>query len=72
MRGQVPPAIVKELSLRRANAVKEALVQKYPALDANRFAVEGKGWDEPANPNDPLNHVKNRRVEIRVFTAEKK
>jgi NitT/TauT family transport system substrate-binding protein len=72
MRGQVPPAIVKELSLRRATAVKEALVQKYPQLDANRFAVEGKGWDEPANPNDPNNHAKNRRVEVRVFTAEKK
>jgi NitT/TauT family transport system substrate-binding protein len=72
MRGQVPPGVVKELSLRRANAVKDALLQKYPQLDANRFAVEGKGWDEPANPNDPLNHAKNRRVEIRVFTAEKK
>ena len=72
MRGQVPPGVVKELSLRRANAVKDALLQKYPQLDANRFAVEGKGWDEPANPNDPNNHAKNRRVEIRVFTAEKK
>jgi len=72
MRDQVPPSIVKELSLRRANAVKEALLAKYPQLDANRFAVEGKGWDEPANPSDPNNHAKNRRVEVRVFTAEKK
>ncbi len=72
MRGQVPPSVVKELSLRRANAVKEALLKKYPALDGNRFAVEGKGWDEPANPNDPNNHAKNRRVEVKVFPAEVK
>jgi outer membrane protein OmpA-like peptidoglycan-associated protein len=72
MRGQVPPNIVKELSLRRAEAVKESLVKKYPQLDAKRFASEGKGWDEPANPNDAMNHAKNRRVEVRVYTAEQK
>lgn len=71
MRGQVPDSLVKELSNKRANAVKEALLQKYKDLDPNRFAVEGMGWDRPADPNDPNNQAKNRRVEIKVFTAEK-
>lgn len=67
MKGQVPPALVKELSLNRANAVKEALLQKYKNLDPNRFAVEGSGWDKPASETD---HSKNRRVETTVYTAE--
>jgi NitT/TauT family transport system substrate-binding protein len=70
MRGQVTPSLVKELSLNRANAVKEALANKYK-LDPNQFAVEGVGWDKPADPNDPDNHAKNRRVEVKVFPAEK-
>ena len=71
MKGQVPAALVKELSLNRANAIKEALVQKYTDLDPNRFNVDGVGWDRPADPSDPLNQTKNRRVEIKVLTAEK-
>jgi NitT/TauT family transport system substrate-binding protein len=70
MRGQVSPAVVKELSLNRANSIKEALLQKYKELDSNRFAVEGMGWDKPADPSDPDNHFKNRRVEIKVYSAE--
>jgi ABC-type nitrate/sulfonate/bicarbonate transport system substrate-binding protein len=69
-RGQIPPSVVKELSLNRANAVREALVNKYN-MDPNRFAASGMGWDRPADPNDPENHAKNRRVEIKVYTAEK-
>ena len=71
MKGQVPSSLVKELSLNRANAIKEALVQKYPDLDPNRFNVDGVGWDRPADPTDPENHTKNRRVEVKVLTAEK-
>ena len=71
MKGQVPSSLVKELSLNRANAIKEALVQKYPDLDPNRFNVDGVGWDRPADPSDPENHTKNRRVEVKVLTAEK-
>ena len=71
MKGQVPAALVKELSQNRANSIKEALVQKYPDLDPNRFNVDGVGWDRPADPSDPNNHTKNRRVEIKVLTAEK-
>jgi flagellar motor protein MotB len=40
-------------------------------MDPNRFAASGMGWDRPADPNDPLNHAKNRRVEIKVYSAEK-
>ena len=57
--------------MNRANAVKEALVQKYKELDPNRFDVDGMGWDRPADPNDPDNQAKNRRVEIKVYPAEK-
>lgn len=69
MKGQVPTSLVKELSNNRANAVKQALVEKYK-LDPNQFAVVGMGWDRPADPNDPLNHAKNRRVEVKVYPAE--
>jgi NitT/TauT family transport system substrate-binding protein len=70
MRGTVPPELVKELSLNRANAIKQALLQKYKELDPNRFNVEGMGWDVPADRSDPENHYKNRRVEIKVYSAE--
>jgi NitT/TauT family transport system substrate-binding protein len=71
MKGQVPVNLVKDLSLKRAGAVKEALLERHKELDANRFAVDGVGWDRPADSNDPDNQAKNRRVEIRVFSAEK-
>ncbi len=61
---------MKELSLNRANAVKEALVQKFPTLQPNQFSTAGMGWDRPADPTDPENHAKNRRVEIKVYPAE--
>ena len=69
MKGKVPAALVKDLSTNRANAVKEAVVQKFE-LDINRFNIEGLGWDKAADEDDPLNHAKNRRVEIKVFRAE--
>jgi NitT/TauT family transport system substrate-binding protein len=70
MRGKAPENLVKELSENRAKAIKEALVRKYKELDPNRFHVEGMGWDKPADPSDPENHYKNRRVEIKVYSAE--
>jgi len=39
--------------------------------DGKRFATEGLGWDRPADPKDPDNQVKNRRVEVKVYSAEK-
>jgi NitT/TauT family transport system substrate-binding protein len=40
-------------------------------MDPNRFAAAGLGWDQPADPDDPDNQAKNRRVEIKVYSAEK-
>ena len=62
---------VKALSTDRAEAVKQALVKKYN-FDPNKFTVEGKGWDEPANADDPMNQALNRRVEISVYPPESK
>lgn len=70
MKGRAPESLVKELSMRRANAVKEALVNKFDSMDPNQFNVEGMGWDRPADPDHPLDHAKNRRVEIKIYPAE--
>jgi NitT/TauT family transport system substrate-binding protein len=70
LRGQIPVDLVKELSMNRANSVKEALVQKFN-LEPTRFVVDGLGWDRPADPKNPFDQAKNRRVEIKVYPAEK-
>jgi ABC-type nitrate/sulfonate/bicarbonate transport system substrate-binding protein len=62
---------VKQLSTDRAEAVKQALVKKY-GFDPNKFTVEGKAWDEPADADDPANQALNRRVEIAVYPPEAK
>jgi NitT/TauT family transport system substrate-binding protein len=68
--GLVTATDVQELSLRRANAVKQALLRKFPTLEPNQFTTVGRGWDRAADPNDPGNHAKNRRVEIKVYPLE--
>jgi ABC-type nitrate/sulfonate/bicarbonate transport system substrate-binding protein len=70
MKGRIPAEVVKELSFRRANAVKETLVEKFQ-FDEGRFAVDGVGWDRPVDADQPDNHALNRRVEIKVYSAEK-
>ncbi len=70
MKGRVPESAVQELSFNRANSVKEAIVKKFPTLQPNQFSSSGQGWNRPADPNDPLNQAKNRRVEIKVYPAE--
>jgi flagellar motor protein MotB len=50
--------------------VKEAIVRKFGSLQPNQFSTAGMGWDRPADPSDPENHAKNRRVEIKVYPAE--
>ena len=70
MRGQVPDSDVQTLSLNRANAVKQAIVSKFPTLQANQFSVVGAGWSRPADAQDPENAAKNRRVEIKVYPLE--
>jgi outer membrane protein OmpA-like peptidoglycan-associated protein len=62
-------SLVRDLSLHRANSVKEALVNKFK-LNPNQFVTAGYGWDKPADPKDPDNHAKNRRVEVKVVPAE--
>jgi len=71
MKGRVPVQAVRELSTARAEAIRRALVEKYK-FDPNKFSIEGKGWDVPADPNDPNNQALNRRVEISVFPPEQK
>jgi len=69
MQGKIPDDLVRELSSNRANAVKEALLKKFE-LEPNQFSVEGKGWDRPADPNQPMNQALNRRVEVKVYPLE--
>ena len=71
MKGKVPMQAVRDLSLARAEAIKRALIEKYK-FDPNKFSIEGKGWDAPADPSTPDNQVLNRRVEISVFPPEQK
>jgi len=70
MQGRAPKSLVQELSLNRANAVKEGILRKFKTLQPNQFAASGIGWERPADASDPLNHAKNRRVEIKVYPAE--
>jgi NitT/TauT family transport system substrate-binding protein len=76
MKSQVSPgdlpalaAEVKKLSEDRATAVRKELVDKYK-VDPNRVTVRGLGWDKPADPSDPNNNTKNRRVEVKIYPAE--
>jgi outer membrane protein OmpA-like peptidoglycan-associated protein len=72
-KGLVPADLVRELSFNRANAVKQALIDKY-GFNPNKFKVVGNGWDNPvAGMTDPSNaehNKRNRRVEIKVFPLE--
>jgi NitT/TauT family transport system substrate-binding protein len=55
-----------ELSKQRADAVRKALLKKYPNIDPKRIEIVGRGWEEPAGPDSD----KNRRVEAQWFTLE--
>ena len=70
MKGKVPKSLVQELSLNRANSVKEAIVRKFASVQPNQFSTVGLGWDRPADGADPENGAKNRRVEVKVYPAE--
>ncbi len=70
MKSQVPANLVQELSMNRANAVKEGILRKFSSLQPNQFATAGLGWDRPSEASDPQNHAKNRRVEVKVYPAE--
>src|SRR4026209_2327894 len=70
MKASVPKSLVQELSLNRANSVKESILRKFPSLQPNQFSTAGLGWDRPADSADPENNAKNRRVEVKVYPAE--
>jgi NitT/TauT family transport system substrate-binding protein len=70
MKASVPKSLVQELSLNRANSVKEAILRKFSSLQPNQFSTAGLGWDRPAESADADNNAKNRRVEIKVYPAE--
>jgi NitT/TauT family transport system substrate-binding protein len=55
-----------ELSRQRAESVRDALLAKYPKIDASRLELVGRGWEEPAGSDSEL----NRRVEVQWFTLE--
>jgi NitT/TauT family transport system substrate-binding protein len=55
-----------ELSKQRADAVRQALLKKYPNIDPKRVEIVGRGWEEPNGPDSD----KNRRVEAQWFTLE--
>jgi ABC-type nitrate/sulfonate/bicarbonate transport system substrate-binding protein len=59
-------AQAKLISKKRAEYIKKLLVEKYKA-DPQRIITEGKGWDQPLDPND---QTKNRRVEVRFLSFE--
>jgi outer membrane protein OmpA-like peptidoglycan-associated protein len=53
-----------ELSKKRAEAVKQALIKEFN-IDASRLVTDGKGAAEPVNPNNtPQGKASNRRVEF--------
>ena len=45
-------------------------MEKYK-IDTNQLTVRGMGWEQPADPSDPNNNAKNRRVEVKIYPAEK-
>lgn len=55
-----------ELSRKRAQAVRDALLRRHPNIDPKRIELVGRGWEEPAGPDSEL----NRRVEVQWFTLE--
>ena len=70
MQRQVPKSAVQELSLNRANAVRKRSSESSRRCSRTSSRPSGLGWDRPADPTDPDNHAKNRRVEIKVYPAE--
>lgn len=55
------PEANQQLSIKRAESVKEYLVSK--GADANMLSIAGQGSKDPVNPANPL-APENRRVEI--------
>ena len=70
MKDKVPFDAVRELSQSRADAVRVALLAKFPSIPPKQVNTVGMGWTTPADSQDPMNHTRNRRVEVKVFPLE--
>ncbi|WP_051202010.1 OmpA family protein [Ferrimonas senticii] len=59
-----------KLSDRRANAVKQVLIDQF-GIEADRISAVGYGFDRPIDPaNDALAHSRNRRVVAEMATKD--
>ena len=69
LKGRISAYAARKLSLSRAEAIRHALMEQFK-FDPKRFQIEteGRGWEIPADTDDPDNQVLNRRVEISVFS----
>ncbi|MCK5652015.1 MAG: OmpA family protein, partial [Gemmatimonadetes bacterium] len=57
------------LSQRRAEAVRDYLLENFSGLNADQFTVRQFGEDQPIATNDDrAGRAQNRRVEIKVIT----
>jgi outer membrane protein OmpA-like peptidoglycan-associated protein len=62
------PQMNAELSRQRANAVREALIQR--GIDPARISADGYGATRPvANNGDATGRARNRRIEVRVVPS---
>ena len=60
-----------ELSQKRAQAVLDYLVQKFPQISAAQYAAKGYGESAPIATNNTVEGMaKNRRVEFKVLNTE--
>jgi len=61
----------QELSDKRANAVREHLLAKFPQLQGSQYTAVGYGEKQPvADNNSDTGMAKNRRVEFKVLNTE--
>jgi OOP family OmpA-OmpF porin len=61
----------QELSEKRANAVREYLISKFPQIKADQYTAVGYGESQPIADNTTATGMaKNRRVEFKVLNTE--
>jgi outer membrane protein OmpA-like peptidoglycan-associated protein len=65
------PEYNQELSEKRAEAVLDYLVKKYPDIEKDQYTVKGYGESMPIASNDTAEgRAKNRRVEFKVMNKD--
>ena len=70
-KGIVPEDMVNRLSQDRAEAVRKALLAKYPTLQENQIKAKGNGWSNPLPQTSALQDadVNKRNAAILEFNA---